>query len=124
MKRILNSIICLVLCFGFVSKSDYMSQEDYLSSHLNEYADINETHHDNIDREGSSHVHRHKHSEDGEEHEHNHSHTAPSQVEVKLMVGSYSVPFSNIELESNQGYGDKHLISSPYPMDILRPPIS
>lgn len=93
-----------------------------IDSHLDHFANINITHHDNIDDE--PHAHTHKHSEDGEEHEHSHEHVKVTQSELKLL-NNFAIALAVISVkESKKNFFEKNLVSNPHSSQIYRPPIS
>lgn len=97
---------------------------DSTTSHLNEYASVNQTHHDNIDDSIDNHLHSHKHSHDGEEHEHSHGPSKISQKEIKVFNGNSYTKITTEEVESIQNFQEKILISNPHLLRLFRPPIS
>ncbi len=109
----------LILCLG--TQGLFFNSAEDINSHLENYSEFSETHHDNI--ADVEHSHTHKHSEDGEEHEHHHDHSNTPQPSIKLLA---SISFKIIEvayekLENN--YSTKAMHSTEHPSSIFRPPI-
>lgn len=93
-----------------------------VKSHLSKYEQYNKYHHDNIDEE--THIHSHRHGEDGEEHEHHHDHNALSISEFKLYSSNSNFVLLASELKSTNGFWEKFLYSTAFPLSLFRPPIA
>ncbi len=117
-KAILVSSLAIIVVMTGPSLID---SENELNSHLVEFLNYNNSHHDNIDER--PHTHKHKHSEDGEEHEHNHDHSKVTQSEVKLLSRTVKVFGKVTVVELKLGFLEKVLLSNPHPSKIYRPPM-
>jgi ABC-type Zn2+ transport system substrate-binding protein/surface adhesin len=124
----MNRIVCfpihLVVCLWILGVGQPFIDIDDTKNHLNIYAEVNKTHHDNIDDTAQEHSHSHKHSEDGEEHEHNHEHSKITQHIAKVLSQMSYIDFNGGEFETTQGIFEKHLISSPHLLRLFKPPIT
>tara|TARA_R110002049_G_scaffold210253_2_gene381109 strand:+ start:475 stop:855 length:381 start_codon:yes stop_codon:yes gene_type:complete len=118
----IKTLLVFFLTVGIVTAQlTTFNKKSDTDSHLTKYSHYNVTHHDNIDDE--PHAHTHKHSEDGDEHEHSHEHSKVTQSEIKLLNHSVKVLAEITIIETNQGFIEKNLISSPHPSEVYRPPI-
>ena len=65
MKKIVSFLVFSVFLFSIVGNNSTKASYNDIDTHLKEFVEFNEVHHDNIDDE--PHSHKHKHSDDGEE---------------------------------------------------------
>ena len=93
-------------------------------AHIEAYAELNQSEHDNIDDTPIVHIHTHKHSEDGEEHEHGHDHKKINQSDIKILSSFAYCSFGFNEFKSSQVFREKHFFSSAYLLQVFRPPIA
>ncbi len=121
MKKVTSFFIFFVFLLGIVGNISTKATYNDIDSHLKDFVEFNQVHHDNIDNE--PHTHKHKHSDDGEEHEHNHQHTKVTQSEIKLLNCTVNILGGSVVIESKNGFTEKNLISNPHPSRIYRPPI-
>lgn len=121
--RTFQTLVLFALVANLVANySSVNLEKNDIDSHLDHFASINVTHHDNIDDE--PHAHKHKHSEDGEEHEHSHEHAKVTQSELKLLNNfAISLGVTSVN-DSKKSFFEKSLVSNPHPSEIYRPPIS
>jgi hypothetical protein len=125
MRSFLLIQLFLVLAFSLSFSGNFYELSTSLEQlHINEYAHLNITHHDNIDGDENSHQHGHKHSENGQEHEHGHSHSSNTNYEtvkyspiraLYLEGFSFSKVSLNFDLRSHN--------STAHPDSLFRPPI-
>lgn len=92
MFNFLIKLQCLIfsLCFCVGGTLVSALEQVHNDNHLEQFAEFNQAHHDNIDDQ--SHSHTHKHSEDGPEHEHQHDH---------LNLSIYDSPFFKSDLSAS-----------------------
>ncbi|WP_372654305.1 hypothetical protein [Halobacteriovorax sp.] len=107
-----------------LSVSSINISEVDVDGHFEQFASVNNSHHDNIDDSIVPHKHTHKHTEDGEEHEHTHEHFKVSNVEI-LKFQNKSGPdiCLNYSYRRKQVFLNTAHISSEHSLEIFRPPI-
>jgi hypothetical protein len=119
LKAIYLFILSVGLCFQVFGTPIQTVDVD---SHLENYAEFNVTHHDNID--DTTHAHTHRHSEHEEEHEHSHHHSSTNFVEYKLINLSSTINLKFTFSFSKDNFHYRELVSSTHFLELFRPPIS
>ena len=123
MRNIVLNTFFIVLCVCLQARALYTNALSLIDvdTHLAQFKEVNQTHHDNIDDE--VHIHTHRHSEDGEDHDHHHEHDKVAQYELQLISSSQCGIVTIFIDITNNNFFEKNHFSNAYPNELFRPPI-
>lgn len=127
---IISCLMIVVMSFSFFISIKHFSDElatleshsVYLASHLNYHERDNQHNEHDADDEETGHSHTHRHSEGEEEHTHKHINVVTFSEMILFQTNSLLVLSFDIHNSTPKSY--KLLISNPFKLEILRPPIN